>query len=253
LATWFHAVLAPVKWIFWRVVELMFCLQFRLSGDAVPEIPIEIDLFTGGQILNYEFRNMLREGHVHSMKGSIDHFVEDGVVLADGTHLQADVVIYGTGFGKSYKIFDESTQQKLAVERDGLYLYRNIIPAAVPDLAFIGSEVSTFNNILTHGLQALWLQQVISRKVRLPRRSTMQQAIEKEQAWKRSWMPASSARASIWQLHMMKYHDNLCRDMQVPHRRKGFNLLAEIFVPYSAADYVDLFAKRSLGPISGRG
>merc|ERR1719382_1015003 len=51
LATWFHAVLAPVKWIFWRVVELMFCLQFRLSGDAVPEIPIEIDLFTGGQIL----------------------------------------------------------------------------------------------------------------------------------------------------------------------------------------------------------
>merc|ERR1712151_168048 len=253
LATWFHAVLAPVKWIFWRIVELMFCLQFRLSGDAVPEIPIEIDLFTGGQILNYEFRNMLREGHVHSMKGSIDHFVEDGVVLADGTQIAADVVIYGTGFGKSDKIFDETTQQKLAVERDGLYLYRNIIPAAVPDLAFVGSEVSTFNNILTHGLQALWLQQVVSGEVRLPRRSKMQQVIEKEQAWKRSWMPASSARASIWQLHMMKYHDNLCRDMQVPHRRKGFNLLAEIFVPYSAADYVDLFAKRSLGPISGRG
>jgi dimethylaniline monooxygenase (N-oxide forming) len=245
VATWFHALFAPVKWIFWRVVELMFRLQFRLSGDAVPEIPIEVDLFTGGQILNYEFRNMLRDGHVNSMKGSIDHFVKDGVVLADGTHIQADVVIYGTGFGKSYKIFDEATQQKLAVERDGLYLYRNIIPAAVADLAFVGSEVSTFNNILTHGLQALWLQQLLCGKVRLPRRSTMQHNIEKEQAWKRSWMPASSARASIWQLHMMKYHDNLCRDMQVPHRRKGFNFLAEIFVPYSAADYLDLFVKRS--------
>jgi len=245
VAAWFHAVLAPLKWLFWRIVELMFRVQFRLSGDAVPEIPIEIDLFTGGQILSYEFRDMLCEGHVESMKGSIDHFVEDGVVLADGTHLQADVVIYGTGFGKSYKIFDEATQQKLAVERDGLYLYRNIIPAAVADLAFVGSEVSTFNNILTHGLQALWLQRLLSGKMRLPRRSIMHQAVEKEQAWKRSWMPASSARSSIWQLHMMKYHDNLCRDMQVSHRRKGFNFLAEIFVPYSAADYADLFAKRS--------
>merc|ERR1712003_583694 len=97
----------------------------------------------------------------------------------------------------------------------------------------------------THGLQALWLQHVISRKVRLPRRSTMQQVVEKEQAWKRSRMPASSARASIWQLHMMKYHDNLCKDMQVPCRRKGWNIIAELFVPYSAADYKKLFSRKN--------
>merc|ERR1712217_373274 len=105
---------------------------------------------------------------------------------------------------------------KLAVQRDGLYLYRNIIPPAVSDLAFVGSEVSTFNNILTHGLQAVWLRQVLTGEMRLPQASAMHQIVEKEQAWKRSWMPASSARASIWQLHMMKYHDNLCKDMQMP-------------------------------------
>ena len=33
--------------------------------------------------------------------------------------------------------------------------------------------------------------------------------MEREQAWKRTWMPATSARASIHQLHMMKYHDQL--------------------------------------------
>merc|ERR1711879_464126 len=134
-ATWFHAVFVPLKWLFWRIVELMFCVQFSLRGDAVPETPIEIDLFTGGQILNYEYRDMLKAGDVRGLKGSIDHFVEDGVVLSDGTQIPADVVIYGTGFGKSYEIFDEATQQKLAVQRDGLYLYRNIIPAAVSNLA----------------------------------------------------------------------------------------------------------------------
>merc|ERR1712178_575374 len=55
-ATWFHAVFVPLKWLFWRIVEMMFCVQFNLEGDAVPETPIEIDLFTGGQILNSEYR-----------------------------------------------------------------------------------------------------------------------------------------------------------------------------------------------------
>merc|ERR1712232_1088821 len=132
-------------------------------------------------------------------------------------------------------------QQKLAVARDGLYLYRNIIPPAVSNLAFVGSEVSTFNNILTHGLQALWLQRMLTGEMNLPRPSTMERIVEKEQAWKRSWMPPSSARAAIWQLHMMKYHDNLCKDMQVRHMRKGCNIIAEILAPYSAADYKDLF------------
>jgi cation diffusion facilitator CzcD-associated flavoprotein CzcO len=242
VATWIHAFLVPLKWLFWRIVELMFCVQFSLRGEAVPETPIEIDLFTGGQILTYEYRDMLKAGHVRGVKGSIDHFVEDGIVLSDGTQIPADVVIYGTGFGKSYALFDKATQKKLAVQRDGLYLYRNIIPPAVPDLAFIGSEVSTFNNILTHGLQAVWLRQVLTGEMRLPAAGFMQQIMEKEQAWKRSWMPASSARASIWQLHMMKYHDNLCQDMQIPCRRKGWNIIAEIFAPYWAGDYRELFA-----------
>jgi cation diffusion facilitator CzcD-associated flavoprotein CzcO len=248
LATWIHAVLLPFKWIFWRIVELMFRVQFRLAGDAVPEVPIEIDLFTGGQILTYEYRNMLKAGQVRGLKGSIDHFVEDGVVLADGTQIPADVVIYGTGFGKSYALFDETTQKKLAAQRDGLYLYRNIIPPAVPDLAFIGCEVSTFNNVLTHGLQAGWLRQVLSGEMRLPKVIVMHQVVEKEQAWKRSWMPAASARASIWQLHIMTYHDNLCSDMEVSTRRKGWNFIAEIFAPYAAADYQELFATKASTP-----
>merc|ERR1739838_1049043 len=197
--------------------------------------------FTGGQILTYEYRDMLKAGRVQGVLGSINHFVEDGIVLTNGTVIPADVVIYGTGFGKSYDVFDEATQKKLGVQRDGLYLYRNIIPPAVAYLAFIGCEVSTFNNILTHGLQAVWLRRMLTGEMQLPSASVMQQIVEKERAWKRSWMPASSARAAIWQLHMMRYHDGLLEDMGECRKRKGINLLAEVFAPYSASDYRDLF------------
>merc|ERR1712107_683534 len=66
---------------------------------------------------------------------------------------------------------------------------------------------------------------------------------ETERTWKRSWMPKKGDRAAILQLHKMAYHDQLCKDMAVNPRRKGWNLLAETFAPYSAADYVDLFPR----------
>jgi hypothetical protein len=59
-------------------------------------------------------------------------------------------------------------QKCLGLQKDGLYLYRNILPPKVPGLAFVGSEVSTFNNVLTSGLQAEWLARVLQGEVELP-------------------------------------------------------------------------------------
>jgi len=212
-----------------------------------------VDLFSGGQILTYEFRDMCRRGQVKYTLGAISRFEEDGVVLKDGSKLEADMVIYGTGFAKNYDVFDKnSVQPLLDLERDGLWLYRNMIPARLRDVAFIGCEVSTFNNVLTHGLQALWLQRLLTGELQLPCGDDMVEAVGRDQAWKRSWMPASSARAAIWQLHMMKYHDGLLEDLGERRKRKGLNLLAEVFAPYSASDYCDLFSLTAAGPGGAR-
>jgi dimethylaniline monooxygenase (N-oxide forming) len=246
---WIHNALEPVKWVWWRVVELMFRVQFGLKGDLLPDVPIELDVFNGGQILTYEMRDLLAENKMSAIKTTISRFTEKSVILTNGTEIECDMVVYGTGFKKSYHLFDQIIQRKLDLEKDGLYLYRNMIPPKVPNLAFIGCEVSTFNNILTHGLQAQWLQRVLSGKVVLPCVGKMSQALELEQAWKRSWMPPTNSRASIWQLHMMQYHDSLCQDMGIDHRRKGLNPLAELFVPYEAADYAAIFdAKETKTP-----
>jgi len=241
LSAWLHGICKPLKWGWWRIVETMFKIQFNLPKELIPKEPMESDLFTGGQILNYEFRDMLEKGEVKCKIGAIDYFKENSVVLCDGTEVEADLVIYGTGFKKSYDIFDSTfVQPKLGIEDDGLYLYRNIIPPNVPNLAFVGSEVSTFNNVLTHGLQAVWLRRLLTGELALPGQGGMTKVIEKEKAWKRSWMPASSARASIWQLHMTKYHDMLMKDLGESHRRKC-NPLSEALMPYQARDYAKLF------------
>merc|ERR1712151_802587 len=117
-------------------------------------------------------------------------------------------------------------------------------PTHVRDLCFVGSETSTFNNILTQGLQALWLRRVLSGKMQLPAPDAMEAVVARDKDWKQSWMPKKGDRAAILQLHKMKYHDQLCKDMGVNHKRKGWNILAEAFAPYSAADYTGLFADR---------
>jgi len=241
VARWFHGTCAPVKWMWWRIVETMFRTQFRIPSDMVPTEGIDVDLFTGGQILDYEFRDMLKDGQIKHVQGSIDKFTETGVVLTDGTQLEADLVIYGTGFAKNYDIFDKVLQEKLNIQKDGLYLYRNILPPGLPDLAFIGCEVSTYNNILTHGLQALWLQKMLRSQLRMVGPGGMEKVIEKERAWKRTWMPPCSARAALYQLHMLKYHEMLIKDIGAPRFRKMPNCFGELLMPYTAADYRDLF------------
>jgi dimethylaniline monooxygenase (N-oxide forming) len=243
VAWYLHGLLTPLKWVWWRIVEQMFKVQFGLPKEMIPDTPIDIDVFTGGQILNYECRDMLKAGRVNAVKGSVEKITPDSVVLQDGSELKAAILVFGTWFTKNYDLLDRLLQNKLNLEKDGLYLYRNILPPRLPNIAFVGAEVSTFNNILTHGLQAEWLARVIDGTVELPSSGKMSQTVEFEQAWKRSWMPGTSARASIFQLHMMKYHDRLMKDMGEDHKRKGWNFLAEAFAPYNARDYFPLFKR----------
>merc|ERR1719506_1401798 len=174
-------------------------------------------------------------------KDAIACYTANGVDLArDGASIAADLVVYGTGFVKNYDYLDADVQAQLQLQRDGLYLYRSVLPISVPGIAFLGSEVSTFNNVLTHGLQAAWLSKLLTGAMTLPPPRQMQAAVAAEMNWKRNWMPSTSARAAIQQLHMPKYHDRLMADMGEAAYRKS-NPLSELLVPYNARDYRTLF------------
>merc|ERR1712167_179642 len=99
--------------------------------------------------------------------GAIARYTTEGVDLKrEGASIAADL--------------DAEVQAQLQLQRDGLYLYRSVLPVSVPGIAFLGSEVSTFNNVLTHGLQAAWLSRVLTGEISLPSRGKLQAAIDAE-------------------------------------------------------------------------
>jgi dimethylaniline monooxygenase (N-oxide forming) len=71
-------------------------------------------------------------------------------------------------------------QDLLGMQKDGLYLYRSVLPPRLTSLAFVGSEVATYNSMLTAGLQAEWLAAVWAGQVTLPTMSAMQKDVRKQ-------------------------------------------------------------------------
>jgi putative flavoprotein involved in K+ transport len=52
-----------------------------------------------GYYIDVGSAELVADGQVALAHGQVDHLTEDSVVLADGTELPADVVVYATGYG----------------------------------------------------------------------------------------------------------------------------------------------------------
>jgi len=143
------------------------------------------------------------------------------------------------GFKKSYEWMDSSITSKMKneMQNDGLWLYKKLVHPDVPRLAFVGSEVATISNIATHAIQAEWLARLLTGRFALPKKSIMKDEVEKQKTWARSWMSETPSRSSLVLLHQIHYHDSLFKEMGLQHRRKGMNVIGEIFMPYEPSDY----------------
>jgi len=234
---------APIKRLFWRSIERLIMRQFKIRDDLRPAVGLPMDLFYGGQILDTKFDKLIRDNLVKTVRGEIHCFMRNGVILQNGSFVNADVVLFCTGYAKTYDYLAGDVRARLDIEKDGVYLYRNMIPPNIPNLAFVGAEVSTYNNILTDGIQALWLTHLLTGKMSLPPLLKMQEDVRQQQRWRRKVMPAQRHRGSVYMLYMQAYHDQLLADMSIKPKLKGWNPVKELFAAYTAADYLPVFAR----------
>jgi cation diffusion facilitator CzcD-associated flavoprotein CzcO len=241
-----HRVGKPFIWCFWRLVEAVLAWQCGLRGtDLMPSEPIEYDGFSNSTMLpKPELFESIHAGRLGAERGEITRCTPDGVILSNGRQLGCDLVILATGWKTDYGFLAADIRRRIGFEEDGYYLYRQVVHPDLPRLAFVGSNATTYINILTHNLQARWLAELLRGRHRLPDRAAMLAEIEATKRWKRRIVPPSGARAATLHLHMQPYHDELLRDMGVsPRRKRGvLRLLKEVFAPYEPNDYAEVAA-----------
>lgn len=71
-----------------------------------------------------------------------NHSTDLEIVNQPLSKLASRQIIYATGNSHSYSWFHPQVVAALQQDRDGIYLYRSILPPGLPRVAFVGCEVS---------------------------------------------------------------------------------------------------------------
>ena len=247
-----HSIGKPLVWLYWRLVEALIFFQCQLGsrfGNRVslrPNVAIDIGAFNESTMISKPaFFQQARSGAITLHRTTVSEYTVEGLKLENGENLKLDLVILATGWKTSFNFLDNDVCHRLKFEEDGFYLYRHIYNPDVPGLFFIG-RASSVSSILTYSLQAHWLGELVKGKHELPSNEIMNRNILEMKAWKRAWMPFSSARSARLIAHTQNYHDELLEDLKVsPYRKTGiFAPLKELIDPYEPRDYASIFTHK---------
>lgn len=219
-----HAVAAPLKFVFWRMIEVVFILQHRLPWHMTPKIgTIMKEIFAPTSLIMKEYElQPYRDGDVIQRVATIDHLEPGKVVLTNGGTAECDVLVLGTGWKTSLGFLDQATVKSLLdLQDDGLWLYRHVLPPNAKGLAFVGSNASTFTNPNTAFIQACWLADLLAGYREWPSQENMLENAKKEKDFKRAlYQPGAQRGASIF-ANLQHYHDLLLCDMGIDPMRYG--------------------------------
>ncbi|CAO2150683.1 unnamed protein product [Urochloa humidicola] len=163
-------------------------------------------------------------------------FSENGVILEDGTQVEADIVFLATGFNGNDKLRTVLPEpfRGLVVNKSGMIpLYRGTIHPLIPGMAFVG-YVESVSNLHTSELRYRWLAGLLEGRFVLPGSEAMEGHVNGEtEAMRRTTRFYRRQCISTFSIHDS---DGMCADLGVPAYRKG-SWLAELFAPYNNQDY----------------
>lgn len=124
-----------------------------------------------------------KSGQVSAELAEVESVDGKKLLLSNGKSVEADIVVLATGYRPTARyLFPENIQNSAGYDGDNQWLYRNVLPAEVSNLAFIGLN-ATFQHVLTTALQSRWLVDVLKGDVKLPSHEVLLADIDAQKAW----------------------------------------------------------------------
>ncbi|KAJ3673656.1 hypothetical protein LUZ60_005648 [Juncus effusus] len=187
-------------------------------------------------ILPENFFKEADAGRIQFEKSGKWWFWEKGVVLEDGTKIEADIVLYATGFEGKKKLTSVLPQpfRGLIENKTGMMpLYRGTIHPFIPNMAFVG-YIESVSNLHTSELRCRWLASLLKGQFELPCVPKMMNEVDHE-------TEVMSRTTRFYKRHCIstysiRHSDDMCRDMGEKKWKKE-NWLFEAFSPYNNQDY----------------
>ncbi len=248
----FHKWFRPSVWMYWKSTEWLFRAStglhpFQRDRSArarmrmlEPEQPLTYQMRAAVAMAPDDYFPLVRSGAIAPARGAVAGLAAQGVRLADGRIVPADVVVLAVGHRPpQFRFLPESYRAMLTAEADGTQLYRHVIHPRIPHLSFAG-----FNHCFLHvaavEVSMLWVAAVLAGDLVLPPVAEMEARAGRVAAWKRAHTLFEPTRA--WGIggRFQQYLDVLLQELGVSPRRKQHRV-AELTQPYFARDYAGVF------------
>lgn len=176
------------------------------------------------------------KGKIMFKRASRWWFWEGGVEFEDNTKLNADVVVFATGYDGKKKlkaILPDPFRSLMEFPSGMMPLYRATIHPFIPNMAIMG-YVESVSNLRTSEIRCKWLARLVADQFKLPSVEKMLEQITTEmEIMKRSTRFYKRNCISTFSIN---YNDEIFEEMGWNSWRK-MNWFAEAFSPYNSQDY----------------
>ncbi|CAN1276118.1 Probable flavin-containing monooxygenase 1 [Linum perenne] len=183
-----------------------------------------------------KFFDKVEKGSIVMTKSPSFSFCKEGITIeggkdeGQGVRLEADLVIYATGFKGEKKLQDIFRSKQFSK-----LIVGDCIPPRIPQLAVLGFSES-LSNLFTSEMRCRWLMELLDGRFKLPEIKEMEKDAARWDGYLKEYGGEYYKRSCIGALHIW-HNDQLCKDMGWNPRRKS-GLWAELFEPYGPLDYV---------------
>ncbi|KAI4376462.1 hypothetical protein MLD38_014221 [Melastoma candidum] len=240
LGSFLRHLLSPLRGGISKFVESYLLWKLPLEKYGLkPDHPFEEDYASCQMaILPEDFFSEADKGNIQFKRVTSKWcFWEGGLEFMDGTRIEADVVIFATGYEGKRKldfIMPEPFRSLVVGSNSVMPLYRGTVHPLIPNMAFLG-YVESVSNLHTSEMRSKWLASLLDDGFELPSREEMVRAVNEETEVMKRTTRYYKKKPCI-STFSINHTDDICRDIGInPWRKKGW--LQEAFSPYSSHDY----------------
>ncbi|CAI9760545.1 unnamed protein product [Fraxinus pennsylvanica] len=231
-------LMSPMRRLASKIIESYLTWKLPLEKYGLkPEHPFEEDYASCQMaILPENFFVEADKGNICFKRASKWWFWEGGVEFDDGTKLDADVVVFATGFDGKKKlktIIPEPFHSLLQFPSGMMPLYRGTINPLIPNMAFVG-YIESVSNLHTSEIRCKWLSRLVDDQFKLPSVEKMLEQTTKEMEIMKK--TTRFFKRSCISTFSINHSDEICEEMGWRSWRKN-NWVAEAFSPYNSQDY----------------
>jgi dimethylaniline monooxygenase (N-oxide forming) len=130
--------------------------------------------------ISEHYLRLAKEKKIETKKGIMKHFVSNGIQLEDGTIVEADIILFCTGYKLEIPFFNQNLLDKIDYDvnnyKNPIILYKHTFHPSLSNLAFIFLTRGLF--FIGLELQSKWAALVFSGRMKYPKLEDMHKEIE---------------------------------------------------------------------------